>query len=380
MPGPLDRLFVLEDARSRRLSSFDRSGGNADSVPVAPGETATLAAIDRPGVIRHIWLTLACADPMIRRQAVLRAFWDGEAQPSIECPLGDFFGQGWGESYPFASLPLAAGPAGGRALISYLPMPFARAALTLENQSAARIDALYYYVDYDELPAAPAQAGRLHAQWRRELTAAGEADPLGRENEWGLLGPTPTHRSDAGNFVFLEAEGRGHVVGVQFFVDNPGPLWYGEGDDMWCIDGEAWPGSAHGTGTEDFFNGAWSPNECFAHPYFGYARVPQGMGWLGRTHAYRFFLEDPIRFQKSLRGSIEHGHANCLTLDIAAVTYWYQEEPHRPFPALPRPEARENMPPIGPREVHRWRDAWRRQMGGGPHLWGHEREEPRSNP
>ncbi len=380
MAGPLDRLFTLGSGRTRRFSSYDRSGGNADSIAIAAGDTATLAEIDRPGIIRHIWITVACRDPMIRRNAVLRAYWDGEDHPSVECPLGDFFGQGWGEHYPFASLPLAAGPAGGRALVSYLPMPFSRARLTLVNESEARIDAFYYYVDYEELAAEPAEAGRFHAHWRREVTDAGERDPGGRENEWGVLGPAPQNASDRGNFVFLEAEGRGHVAGVHYFVDNPGPMWYGEGDDMWLIDGEPWPGSAHGTGTEDFFNGAWSPNELFAHPYFGYARVPESVGWLGRTHCYRFFIEDPIRFQKAVCGSIEHGHANCLTLDICAVTYWYQTEPHRPFPALPPREARQNMPVLGAREVHRWRDAWRRTLGGGSRLWGHEVEGGQGRP
>lgn len=372
-PGLPDDLFTLRASRSRRISSFDRSGGNADRIVIAARETVDLARIERPGVIRHIWITLGSADPLIRRNAVLRAFWDGEAHPSVEAPLGDFFGQGWGERYNFASLPLAAAPLDGQALVCYFPMPFERAHLTLQNESDAAIDAFYYYVDYEEVEAAPETAGRFHASWRRELTDAGEAAPDGRENEWGVLGPTPENPSDRGNFVFLEADGQGQVVGVNYYVDNPGPIWYGEGDDMWLIDGEPWPGSAHGTGTEDFFNGSWSPNERYAHPYFGYARVPQSLGWLGRTHCYRFFVADPIRFGQSIRGSIEHGHANCLTLDLCTVAYWYQSEPHRPFPALPPRAGRQNRPPIGPVEVHRWRDAWRQARGGGSKLWGHER-------
>ena len=370
--GPLDGLYRLRSGRSRRASSYDRNGGNADRIVVAPGQTAVLADIRGSGVIRHIWCTIACKDPMIRRNAVLRMYWDGEAEPSVLAPLGDFFGQGWGEAYNFVSLPVCAAPLHGRALNCYFPMPFADGArVTVENQSDQPMDALYFYIDYEELDAPPAEAGRFHAWWNRELTDPGEADPDHRENEWSVLGPFPPNRSDAQNYLFLEAEGRGHVVGVQYFVESPGPMWYGEGDDMWRVDGEPWPGSLHGTGTEDFFNASWSPNEAYAHPYFGYARLPSSLGWLGRTHCYRFLLEDPIRFQKSLRGSIEHGHANALTLDIASVCYWYQTEPHRPLPPLPPRQERQNLPGIGPVDVHRWRDAWRQSMGGG-RLWGNE--------
>ena len=148
-------------------------------------------------------------------------------------------------------------------------------------------------------------------------------------------------------------------------------MWYGEGDDMWTIDGESWPGSLHGTGTEDFFNSSWCPNEIYQHPFFGYARVPSKLGWMGRTHAYRFFLSDPIHFSRSLRASIEHGHANVLTLDLASVAFWYQTEPHKTFPVFPDRAERQNMPEIQPADVYRWRDAWRQSRHGGP-LWGNE--------
>ncbi len=148
-------------------------------------------------------------------------------------------------------------------------------------------------------------------------------------------------------------------------------MWYGEGDDMFVVDGEPWPPSLHGTGTEDYFNSCWCPKERYMHPYFGYARVNNNIGWLGRTHCYRFHLEDPIHFSTSLRGSIEHGHANCLTLDLCSVAYWYQIEPHKPFAALPPKEKRQPMPEISVVDIHRWRHGWRQQMGRGP-LWGNE--------
>lgn len=375
MDGPLAGIARLRDARSKRASSYDRSGGNDDFVQVPAGQTVALAAIDGPGCVRHIWITLSAKDEMIRRHAVLRMFWDGQTHPSIESPLGDFFGQGWGENYCFQSLPLAAAPREGRALNCYFPMPFADGArIEIENQSDHPIDRLYFYVDYELYDRPQADVGRFHAWWNRELT-----DPhQGVEQEWGLFGPDHKNPGDADNYLFCDVKGRGHFVGVNYFVDCPTPLWPGEGDDMFLVDGEAWPGSLHGTGTEDYFNSAWSPVEHYTHPYFGYARVNnrsqeylKNPAWLGRTHCYRFHLEDPIHFRKSLRASIEHGHANGLVLDISSVAYWYQTLPSKPFPPLPPIQERANMPPIGPVEIHRWRQAWREARGGGK-LWGHE--------
>lgn len=368
----LDRIYELKNVRTRRVSSYDRTGGNADSIKIEPGATATLAEIPGAGIIKHIWITINCADSMYRRNLVLRMYWDGEEQPSVESPIGDFFGQGWGEHYNFASLPLAAAPKEGRGLNCYFPMPFGSGArITVENQSEKPVTHLYYYVDYEEHPSIDASAGRFHAWWNREVTEA----PPGGENEWGILGPYAKNPDDRSNYLIVNAQGKGHFVGVNYYVDCPTPVWPGEGDDMWRIDGEEWPVSLHGTGTEDYFNSSWCPKERYDHPYFGYARVNENIGWLGRTHCYRFHLEDPIHFAESLRGSIEHGHANCLTLDICTVAYWYQTEPHLPFPALPAKEQRQNMPAIGPVEIHRWRDAWRREQGGGATLWGHEKPE-----
>ena len=150
-------------------------------------------------------------------------------------------------------------------------------------------------------------------------------------------------------------------------------MWYGEGDDMFFIDGEPWPSRLHGTGTEDYFNTSWSPNNLYQHPFFGYARVNDKVGWLGKTHVYRFHLTDPIYFDKSLRATIEHGHDNNLTLELATVAYWYQTEPHKAFPKFPTREERTLKPEIDTVEIHRWRDAWRKSQGNGATLWGNER-------
>ena len=368
MFGGLSGIYNVKNFKTKRISSYDRSGGNHDSIPIKAGEKAKIAEIDGTGIIKHIWITVSTKDPMYLRNLVIRMYWDGEKNPSVEAPLGDFFGQGWGEHYNFISLPLAAAPKDGKALNSYFPMPFSEGAvLVIENDSEIDVISFYYYVDYEEHQEISKEAGRFHAFWNREITTPTEE----QENEWGLFGPQPNNPSDQENYLIADIEGKGHFVGVNYYVDNPTPIWYGEGDDMWLIDGEDWPGSLHGTGTEDFFNSSWCPNEKYMHPYFGYARVPNKFEWLGRTHCYRFLIEDPITFEKSLRSSIEHGHANLLTLDIATVAYWYQIEPHKPFPKILEREERQNMPEIRSFHVHHWRDAWRKKMGGGK-LWGHE--------
>jgi len=371
MYSPLSGLAVLRDARTRRVSSFDRTGGNADFITIPAGETVELADIKGAGVIRHIWITISCDDPMHRRNVVLRMYWDGQKHPSVESPLGDFFGQGWGEFYNYAPLPLAAAPKGGRALNCYFPMPFVEGArIEIENQSDCPLKSFYYYIDYEEHKRIGDDVGRFHAWWNRKLT---DPAPNG-ENEWNLLGAEPKNPSDKGNYLFFAAEGRGHYVGVNYYVHSPSPIWYGEGDDMFLIDGEEWPGSLHGTGTEDYFNGSWCPKEVYQHPYFGWAKVGSDTGWLGRTHLYRFHLEDPVIFQKSIRASIEHGHANVLTLDLASVAYWYQTLPSKLFPLMPPKKDRQPLPDIDVTDIHRWRHAWRVARGGGK-LWGNEKQQ-----
>jgi len=375
----MDLARVKDGVRSLRVSSFDRTGGNNDRFEGIPdGETRTLFEVEGAGMINDIWITIAPPPPTLsRNDSILRMYWDGEDEPSVESPIGPFFGQGWDESYNYASLPLAAGPVEGRGLVSYFVMPFADGArIEVENDSGRPVDAFYYYVDYVEMDDLPEEMGRFHARYDHELT---EALPEG-ENEWSVLGPQGKNTDGAGNYVVAEMEGKGHFVGVNYFVHSPSPMWYGEGDDMIFIDGEEWPPSLHGTGTEDYFNTSWCPDTIFTHPYYGYARVNDDIGWLGRTHVYRFHIADPIYFDESFRFTIEHGHNNNLTLALATVAYWYQTEPHMLFPALPNREERAPMPMIGPVEIHLWRDAWRRSMGSGAQLWGNERKKGGGRP
>ncbi len=370
--SPLFELArVKQGVKSKRVSSFDRSGGNNDRFEnILDGERRTLFDVSGAGIINHIWITIAPPPPdLSRNDIIIRMYWDGNKNPSVEVPIGPFFGQGWDECYPFSSLPLAAGPREGRALVSYFIMPFANGAkIEIENDTGSKIGAFYYYIDYVEVDKLPKELGRFHAWYNHELT---EALPDG-ENEWSVLGPQGKNTTGSGNYLIADIKGKGHFVGVNYYVHSPGPMWYGEGDDMIFIDGEPWPPSLHGTGTEDYFNTSWSPKTLFTHPFYGYARVNEDVGWLGRTHVYRFHITDPIYFDKSLRFAIEHGHNNNLTLDIASVAYWYQSKPHAKYPALPDRLERQPKPFIGPADIHRWRHEWRENKGGDPQQWGKE--------
>ena len=323
-------------------------------------------------MINHIWITIAPPPPdLSRHDIILRMYWDGHKEPCVQAPIGDFFGQGWDESYPFVSMPLAAGPVDGRGLVSYFVMPFSDGArIEVTNETGRPIAAFYYYVDYVEMDKLPEDMGRFHAWYNHALT---EAHPDG-ENEWSVLGKQGENTTGDENYLILDAEGKGHYVGVNYYVHCPTPMWYGEGDDMFFIDGEGWPSSLHGTGTEDYFNTSWCPKVSYEHPFYGYARLNDDIGWMGRTHVYRFHMTDPVYFDKSLRFSIEHGHDNNLTLDLSSVAYWYQKDPHKPFPEMPSRAERRPKRMIGPSEIHRWRHNWRQNMGEDRQLWGHERK------
>jgi hypothetical protein len=359
-----------QNYENHRISSYDRSGGNDDFIRIAKGKTETIANLEGSGIIRHIWVTLWSKDKMILRNAVIRIYWDGQSHPSVQSPLGDFFGQGWGEEYIMNSLPIVAAPKKGKALNSFFSMPFSKSArITIENQGDEEIGSFYFYIEYEKRVVAQ-DSPRFHAEWKRQRTKPETDDD--RENDRAVLGILHKgKKSKHSNFIFADIEGEGHFVGIQYYVDSPSPLWYGEGDDMIFIDGESWPPRLHGTGTEDFFNTAWCPKEVFHHPYFGYPRVTESIGWLGRTHIYRFFLESPISFKKSFLGTIEHGHGNALTLDLVSVSYWYQTLPGKKFPQFPGVKERQNRPAITENEIHRWRDSFRKSKGGG-YIWGNE--------
>lgn len=358
--GTLSNLARLRDYKSRRLSSWDRSGGNRDFVMVPPGERLTLGAITGAGVVRHIWMTMAslAAEKHSLRQTVLRMFWNGETSPSVEVPLGDFFGIGFGLRRNFVSLPLQMSPQDGRGFNCWFPMPFADGArFELENQgSAARV--FYFYIDYEEHPTADPQLAQFHAWWNRTDPTAGTARKKGYTradyglNEQRPVGPglaqapwSEANLTGAQNYVILAAEGRGHYVGCNLNVDvfeRQVNDWYGEGDDMIFVDGEPWPPRLHGTGTEDYFNTAFCPKQEYHAPYHGITVYSgnEAWPWGGKNSMYRFHVEDPIRFERSIRVSIETGHDNALANDYSSTAYWYQVGRGAPLPALPPVEAR----------------------------------------
>lgn len=325
-------LARLRNAKRRRVSSWDRMGGNWDFLIIPSGETAVIADIEGAGCITHIWATFLAVEgmPHILRKAVLRMYWDGEENPSVEVPLGDFFGMGHAMHKNFVSLPLAMLPQDGKGLNCFFPMPFAKGAkITLENQGEVGISHFFYYVDYEEYDTLEDGLARFHAMWNRENGTTPEPQIQHSHGTPNLDGK--------GNYVILEAEGKGHYVGCNLNIDAPRTGWYGEGDDMIFIDGDEKP-TLNGTGTEDYFNTAFCPTQEYSSPYSGLI-FQENPDWIGKTSLYRYHIEDPIMFDKSIKVTIEHGHANDLENDYSSTAYWYQTEPHKPFkPLLPVPE------------------------------------------
>jgi len=334
--GDLSGLPRLKSCRRRRVSSYDRTGGNRDFITIPRGERVALAEIEGSGCVRHIWVTIRCEDRLYLRKILLRMFWDGEGEPSVEVPIGDFFGIGHGIAHNYVSAPLQMSPQEGRGFNCWWPNPFSGGArIEVENQCDTDVQSFYYYVDYEEYDGLQEGLGRLHAMWRRENPTDGIPDEGVDNREWMFAGENP---DGDGNYVILEAEGRGHYVGCNVNVHNLRETaefnWYGEGDDMIFIDGEERP-SIVGTGTEDYYGMSWCPTQEYCAPFHGLP-LPGGPNWSGKVTWYRYHILDPVYFNKSIRVTIEHGHANHRSDDFSSTAYWYQEEPHRPFgPVLP---------------------------------------------
>jgi hypothetical protein len=332
----LSNIFLKRDSRRMRESSYDRTGGNDDRIYIKSGDTAAIADLRGPGLITHIWMTLAndgfTEERHSLRKALFRFYWDNEEAPSVEAPVGDFFGMGHGMTRNFVSAPLQMSPQDGKALNCWFPMPFGeRALLTVSNECESTL-IVYYYVDYELTPPLPDSVLRFHAQWRRENPAKGkdpEEFPSRRDYCFG-----GENRDGKDNYVLMEAEGSGHYVGANINIHNLGKSalwdWPGEGDDMFFIDGEPWPPRLHGTGTEDYVNMAWCPTQTYCAPYHGLILGGED-NWKGKISYYRYHIQDPVMFTKSIRATIEHGHANHRSDDISSTAYWYQTEPHRSF-------------------------------------------------
>jgi hypothetical protein len=284
------------------------------------------------------------------RKLVLRMYWDGEEDPSVEVPLGDFFGLGHGMTRNYTSAVLMMSPEDGKSFNCYFPMPFAsQARLEVENETESAVR-VYFYVDYEEYDELNGDELRFHAQWNSERLTDGVDDTNISNEDFSFGGSNVT---GDGNYVILDAVGAGHYVGCNLNIHNRRFTdkwnWYGEGDDMIFIDGEPWPPSLHGTGMEDYFNTAWCPTQEICTPYHGII-LGGGPNWSGKISMYRYHIEDPIMFNKSIRVTIEHGHNNHRSDDYSSTAYWYQTEPHRSFRKLPCVQDRLPLPDIQPHD------------------------------
>ncbi len=349
----LGNLYRLSDAKSRSISpenftgekgkggmavSGTGAGASRDlgqgwkvspSIIIKAGTTFTLAEMDGPGSVQHIWMT-----PTGNwRYSIIRIYWDDEKYPSVEVPVGDFFCMGWGKYAPLQSLAVAVNP--GSAFNSYWPMPFRKKCrITMENLDEKDMY-LYYQVDY-LLTQVPDDAAYFHAQFRR-------VNPLPYKQDYTLVD---------------SIEGKGQYVGTYLAYGVHSNGWWGEGEIKFFMDGDTKFPTICGTGTEDYFCGSYDfdtrkKNAAgvettdyteFCSPYSGLPQVIRGDGHynvMQRFGLYRWHITDPIRFDKNLRVTIQAlgwrdgGRYLPLQDDIASVVYWYQTEPHHPFPKLP---------------------------------------------
>lgn len=300
-------LPYLKQSKMIQVSSYDTTGGNNDRINIHKDQTAVIAEMEGPGVITRIWITIDSRDPHFLRRILLRMYWDDEENPSVEVPVGDFFGCGF--EYKHHITEYVGMSSGG--YYCYFPMPFnKKVRIEVVNQTGQEIYAFYYQVNYQRLEEPlKDDVAYFHANWRRDIR---------------------TDYED--NYTVLEAEGRGHFVGLNMSMQPYSrSLWYLEGDEMVYVDGEKFP-SIYGTGTEDYFTSGWYfKNGTFNAPYHGLVLKDDS---LGRITAYRHHIPDPIPFKKSIKFTMEHGNDNKEICDFSSTAYWYQKEPHKKFDSM----------------------------------------------
>jgi hypothetical protein len=311
--------------KTLKQSSYDRTGGNADYWHIASGATLEVFNSTGPGVISHIWFTIAAQSSNHLKELVLRAYWDGNDKPSVEAPIGDFFGLNLGQYQIYESAFLACSP--GKSLNCYFAMPFRKSArITVTNEGKQNVGSFYSNIDYMLVPSLPDDALYFHAQYRQASPCVAVK---GEE-----LNPT-----GAKNYVYAETRGRGHLMGVTLGVLTNADGWMGEGDDMIFIDDETKP-VIIGTGSEDYFLGSWNFGgrdgaTPFAHRFYGAPLIVMAERTGGRYCLYRWHGDNPVTFSKYLKHTMEHGHSNDRGDNFFSVGYWYQSEPYTDFPALP---------------------------------------------
>jgi Protein of unknown function (DUF2961) len=375
----LSALTRLKDAETHRLSSWDSTGRNQDYWLIPPRSTVRLAEIEGTGCITHIWMTQFCrrlvgpglidatlgqwvapvieahpalgvnwevADPFYYRKVVLKIYWDGQTTPSVVAPLGDFFCTGHSMPGNFASLPIAVSSrpeerfrfGGGAAFNSYFQMPFnKRAIIEVENQNDIPYGQ-YFYIDFERYGAPlDDDIAYFHANWRRENPCVGWGADL-QVNSPEVNIP---NLDGEGNYLILETQGRGQYVGCNLSVAHFQGSWWGEGDDMIFVDDDySWPPRLHGTGSEDYFNHAWGMQ---TNSFLMNGSVIHESVVPGYQVSYRFHLTDPVRFNRRIKVTMEHGHANHLSDDWSSTAYWYQT---LPSPVLTLPPVEQRLPTL----------------------------------
>ncbi|NLV46295.1 MAG: DUF2961 domain-containing protein [Candidatus Hydrogenedentes bacterium] len=332
--GALGNLTQVQAYEARRASSSHvEIHSNGDARPIEAGATLVLMDEQGPGIITHFWNTVGAYDPYYARSLVLRVYYDGLEEPSVEAPLGDFFGVGNAMERQFTSQPVATS-SNGRSRACYWQMPFRESIkVTVTNDNTEmRVDSFYYYLSWRKLESLPEDTLYFHARYRQEYPAK------------------------PGNYRILQTEGKGHYVGTVLSALQMETGWFGEGDDFFYIDGAELP-QLRGTGTEDYFNDSWGFRE-FSTPYYG---VPVYEGVLAgdRVSAYRWHITDPIPFTTALRTEIEHrgsifnDQAPLMQIEVggfierydwvSSVAFWYQYPPV--FSPEPFPSRAERVPP-----------------------------------
>jgi len=323
---PLD-LARLKTYGAYRVSSNNLSAAsNDDSKHPIPGETLVLADLEGPGIVNHIWITIADSEYGWPRLLRLRVYYDGHKTPSVDVPLGDFFGVGHGYERNLNSM-MVRNASFGRARNSYWPMPFRKSCkITVTNEGMRRVTSFYYHVDWQKHASLPVDIGYFHAHYRQ-------------------ASPPPSGKL----YTLLNIRGEGHYVGSVLNIVQTQMGWFGEGDDMFYVDDEAKP-RIEGTGTEDYFNDAWALR--VSDGAWTGIPVAEGEGYGARLTGYRWHATDPVPFKKSLRVAIEHfgwtynadGTARSGFEErsdfFSSVAFWYQKGVNEDLPEVPYGAAR----------------------------------------
>jgi hypothetical protein len=327
--GPVDplefpRLKTFEAYRSSSNNLYQDS--NDDSKHPIPGEVLVLADLKGPGIVTHLWVTIADNEFAWPRLLRLRVYYDGSKTPSVDVPLGDFFGVGHGYERNLNSM-MVRDASLGRARNAYWPMPFRKSCrITLTNEGQRRVSSLYYHVDWQKRATLPADIGYFHAYYRQ-----GTPPPAGKL------------------YTLLNIQGEGQYVGTVLNIVQTQMGWFGEGDDMFYVDGETTP-RIEGTGTEDYFNDAWGLR--VSEGAWTGIPVAEGEGFGARLTGYRWHVVDSVPFKTSLRAAIEHfgwtynadGTARSGFEErsdfFSSAAFWYQKGVNQDLPEPPFGDAR----------------------------------------